>query len=81
MTKNQKKILKDVSSQVGLPYEVVEKVWRTQWKMVRDTISKGDRLAAEEMPEMFIRGCCRMKPVDGLIDKINKAQDGKARKG
>lgn len=82
MTEKQIAILKIVSSQVGLPYEVVHRIWRSQWETLRDHIRAGDRLDPERFPEVFVRGCGRFKPVDGLIDKINKAQDGRLeRKG
>lgn len=79
MTKTQEKILKDVSLQVGLPYEVVVKIWKVQWKTLRDCIKKGERIEPGTMPEVFIRGFGRFKPVDGVISKINKAQDGKSK--
>jgi hypothetical protein len=77
MTKRQKEILKDVSLREGLPYEVVEKIWRAQWKILRDKIKEGNRLEPLTMPEVFVRGCGRFKPVDGVISKVNKAREAR----
>lgn len=77
MTDRQREILKDVSLREGLPFEVVVKIWKTQWKILRDKIKNGDRTEPVTMPELFIRGCGRFKPVDGVISKVNKAREAK----
>lgn len=77
MPRSQRMILKDVSLRVGLPYEVILKVWRNQWLLLKKSLGKGTRRTQIDFPEVYIRGCGRFKPMDGLITRLNKAEDEK----
>lgn len=65
-------MLKDISLRYQIPYPVIERVYMSEFHLVRKAMSDGDRTDIDKLNVIYLKRLGRIVPNSFVIDAINK---------
>ena len=76
---NQWKIIREVAKEEGISPTVLEKAWRNQWKVLRDTIVGSKKNQPETFKVVYIKYIGKFIPKLAMIRKMKEYADRKSK--
>lgn len=69
------RLLKEVAEKHGIPVPIIERAWKNQFKVVRDTISNSNREDIESFKTVYIRHIGKFVPRVAEMRYMNDRDD------
>lgn len=80
-------LFKDISLRYRIPYPVIEKIYKAEFKFLREKLSEGDKKNPDSLNIVYLRKFGRfvpdyykMKRVEEMIEKMKLKKDNDERK-
>ena len=70
-----KKLLKEIAEKHGIPAPIVERAWKNQFRVVKDTISGSDREDIESFKTVYVRHLGKFVPRVAEMRYMNNRDD------
>lgn len=70
-----KKLLKEIAEKHGIPAPIVERAWKNQFRVVKDTISGSDRKDIKSFKTIYIKHLGKFVPRVAEMQHMNKRDD------
>jgi hypothetical protein len=69
------RLLKEIAEEHGIPAPIIERAWKNQFKVVKDTISSSDREDIESFKTVYIRHIGKFVPRIAEMSYMNNGDD------
>jgi hypothetical protein len=69
------RLLKEIAEEHGIPAPIIERAWKNQFKVVKDTISSSDREDIESFKTVYIRHIGKFVPRIAEMGYMNNGDD------
>lgn len=69
------RLLKEVAKEHGIPTPIIERAWKNQFRVVKDTISGSDREDIESFKTVYIRHLGKFVPRVAEMRYMNDRDD------
>ncbi len=69
------RLLKEVAKKHGIPVPIIERAWKNQFRVVKDTISGSDREDIESFKTVYIRHLGKFVPRVAEMRYMNNRDD------